>query len=140
MRHAARQHAHGLHLLRLPELFFQLAPAGNVHQHGEAGGPARVLYVVDRHLYVQHPSALGAVPPRARSRARRGSDLRFQPLRLLRDLEIRNRHLQEFFLGIAVKLHGCGIHLQEPLVLRIEDPHRLGMFFKQQPEFFIFFS
>ena len=35
VRHAAGQHADRFHLLRLPQLIFQLAAAGDVHHDGE---------------------------------------------------------------------------------------------------------
>ena len=65
VRHAAGQHPHGFHLLRLAELLFQAAAAGNVVQDGQFGPATSELDVVNRHFHVEAAVLVGAVFPHA---------------------------------------------------------------------------
>ena len=62
MGDTARQHADRFHLLRLPELVFQLHPSADIHQDGKLCGPAAILDVMERNLHLNRPPGFGTMP------------------------------------------------------------------------------
>ena len=135
MRHAAGQHPHGLHLLRLAELFFQIAAAGDIDEHREFRPAAPELNVVYRHLHVDAAVLARAMFPDAGGRAPFAFQFLREAPRLLRSLDSGEVHGTELVGGKAIEGAGRLVHREELLVLRVEDPHGLRVILEQQPEF-----
>ena len=132
VRDATGELAHGLHLLGLAELLFELAARGHVAREHQAGRAARERERLRLDVHVDQRAVLAAVPVAAERPPVLPTQGFLEPRQLGRRADVPDGHREELLLRVAVAGHGGGVHRQEAQRLAVVDPHRFGVRLKQQ--------
>ena len=127
VRDPAGHLADHFHLLRLPELLFELEFLGDVVDKDQFRGPAVHGQVEGGDLDVDDRAVLGAVPPV--DWATPSCD---EP-RAAALADVVVGHPEEFGSRIAVLVDSRVVHGEEPVRLAVDHPHRVGVRVEQEP-------